>query len=202
MAENRVQEKLKHFETAMFNTATKERDEILKETETLKKKELKQAEDEVLNRAYRLIQKNIADISISNTMLVAQQETQYKQKLLQKRQEIFDNVFENVRKRLLQYTQTPEYVTFLVGIAEDFAKAYPYENSVICLRREDLKFADQLKTALGLACTVQEDDDMELGGIKIANQEHGVIADESFETRLSDQKQWFYTHTHLMIESQ
>ncbi|WP_040197988.1 V-type ATP synthase subunit E [Candidatus Soleaferrea massiliensis] len=202
MAENKEQEKLQHFEAAMFSTATRERDNILKETEEFKKQELKQAEDDVLNRAYRLIQKNISDISTSNTMMIAHKELEYKQALLKKRQEIFDAVFDNVKKRLEEYTKTPEYETLLTKIVADFAKDYPYENSVICLREQDMAHAGAVKKAYGLSCEVRADKGMALGGVKIENKEHGIIDDESFEMRLRDQHQWFYTNSHLAIDVQ
>ena len=124
-----------------------------------------------------------------------------KKELLKKRQDIFNDVFGHVKDRLQEYTKTPEYLTFLEGVLSDFVKNFPYDHSVIYVRKQDMKLAEQLKKAYGRPCTVEEDKSMQLGGVKISNKEHGIVADESFETRLSDQHQWFYTNSKLTIDS-
>ena len=67
---------------------------------------------------------------------------------------------------------------------------------VLCVRKEDLKYADDLKKAY----EVEEGQQIQLGGFIIENKTTNVVVDESLDSNLEAQKDWFYKTSGLMIK--
>ena len=71
---------------------------------------------------------------------------------------------------------------------------------VLCVRKEDLKYADDLKKAYALPIEVEEGQQIQLGGFIIENKTTNVVVDESLDSNLEAQKDWFYKTSGLMIK--
>lgn len=59
---------------------------------------------------------------------------------------------------------------------------------VLCVRKEDLKYADDLKKAYALPIEVEEGQQIQLGGFIIENKTTNVVVDESLDSNLEAQK--------------
>ena len=103
---NSNQEKLDKFNVAIQHYALEQQKRIQEEVEAFQKKELEQAEDEVLQEAYGMIQKEMAEMRNRISREMAQRENEERKKLLKKRQSISEDVFRRVADRLLQFTKT------------------------------------------------------------------------------------------------
>lgn len=79
---------------------------------------MKKAEEEVLQELYSRIQDEITEIHTSATRSVSQKETKERQDLLLRREEITRAVFEQVKRRLLDFTRTPAYHELMNEIAK------------------------------------------------------------------------------------
>ena len=67
-------------------------------------------------------------------------------------------------------------------------------------REEYLKYADDLKKAYALPIEVEEGQQIQLGGFIIENKTTNVVVDESLDSNLEAQKDWFYKTSGLMIK--
>ena len=108
-------------------------------------------------------------------------------------------MFLHVRKMLLEYTKTPAYQKFMLDLAKEMAKIYPLENSTIMLKADDYSMASQLDEVFGKKCRILADENIHIGGMKLMNQGAGIFVDETLDSRLEDQKPWFYSHSGLSI---
>ena len=153
----------------------------------------------MLHELYSKIQDEISEIRGSTTRSVSQQEAQSRQSLLLKREELTNSVFLHVRKMLLEYTKTPAYQKFMLDLAKEMAKIYPLENSTIMLKADDYSMASQLDEVFGKKCRILADENIHIGGMKLMNQGAGIFVDETLDSRLEDQKPWFYSHSGLSI---
>lgn len=52
-----------------------------------------------------------------------------------------------------------------------------------------------LRAAFGRSCEVRESDEIRIGGLKAFSEALGVLADETLDSRLEDQKEWFAEHS-------
>ena len=192
---NSNQEKLDKFNVAIQHYALEQQKRIQEEVEAFQKKELEQAEDEVLQEAYGMIQKEMAEMRNRISREMAQRENEERKKLLKKRQSISEDVFRRVADRLLQYTKTEEYPLRREKYAREAGQmliSHKAENCSceILVREEDLPFANRLQSALGLAATVRAEDSIQLGGLRVLCPEKKLEADSTLDTLLEEQKGW------------
>ncbi len=201
---NSNQEKLDKFNVAIQHYALEQQKRIQEEVEAFQKKELEQAEDEVLQEAYGMIQKEMAEMRNRISREMAQRENEERKKLLKKRQSISEDVFRRVADRLLQYTKTEEYPLLLEKYAREAGQmliSHKAENCSceILVREEDLPFANRLQSALGLAATVRAEDSIQLGGLRVLCPEKKLEADSTLDTLLEEQKGWFEEMSGLSV---
>ncbi len=119
--------------------------------------------------------------------------------LLLRREEITRSVFEQVKRRLLDFTKTPAYNDLMTEIAKELGVRCPMEGTIVMLRREDYHLAAKLGEHFGKNVRILADEAIHIGGIKVMNQSSGVFMDETLDSRLEDQKPWFYSHSGLTI---
>ena len=201
---NSNQEKLDKFNVAIQHYALEQQKRIQEEVEAFQKKELEQAEDEVLQEAYGMIQKEMAAMRNRISREMAQRENEERKKLLKKRQSISEDVFRRVADRLLQFTKTEEYPLLLEKYAREAGQmliSHKAENCSceILVREEDLPFANRLQSALGLTATVRAEDSIQLGGLRVLCPEKKLEADSTLDTLLEEQKGWFEEMSGLSV---
>ena len=194
-----IEERYQMIETEIMEDAQAKADKLRAQAEEYRQSALKKAEDEVLHELYSKIQDEISEIRGSTTRSVSQQEAQSRQSLLLKREELTNSVFLHVRKMLLEYTKTPAYQKFMLDLAKEMAKIYHLENSTIMLKADDYSMASQLDEVFGKKCRILADENIHIGGMKLMNQGAGIFVDETLDSRLEDQKPWFYSHSGLSI---
>ena len=61
-------------------------------------------------------------------------------------------------------------------------------------------YKDELVKAYGLNLEVEVSDKIKIGGFIIENKATNVVVDESLDTALENQKDWFYKTSGLMIK--
>lgn len=192
-------EKASAFLEAINKYAEQQRNEIHAEVEQFKEEELKKAEIEVLTDAYTLIQKEMAQMRKEVATEISHEEMEGKKKLFLQRQEITQEVFEKAKEKLLAYTQTEFYPSLLEGYASSIAKVLTKPGTILLVKASDLAFADRIQKAYALPCEVKADDSILIGGIRGSNAEMGLVADETLDSKLEAQYEWFFSNSGLSV---
>ncbi len=194
-----IEERAGMIESAILEYAHQKANEIQTQTEKFKKEHLEVAENQILQEMYDNIQDQVAEIRGNATKTVAKQEAQLRQQLLIRREEITNNVFRSATKKLIDFTKTPEYETYLLNIAKKLSTAYPLEDSIITVKSDDYAMSVKLDKIFNGKCKIIVDDNIKIGGIKLMNQTIGIFVDETMDTKLNDRKPWFYSNSGLTI---
>ena len=192
-------EKMNKFYLAINHYAEEQRKKIEQEVTDFKRKELDDAELDALTEAYRLIQKEMAEMRNGISREMAQREMDTRRELLEKRRKITDEIFNRATERLLEFVKKEEYVSLLQKFAGQLPQKFHKPNTVICIKKEDEKFKDQIKNAFGEDCTFQVDADIQIGGLRAYNSEMGIMADESLDSLLEDQRAWFEENSGMAV---
>ncbi len=187
------------IQQSVMAEASAEAQKLLDQAKEYKDNAMKKAEDEVLQELYGKIQDEVAEIRTSSTQSVSKKETQERQNLLLRREEITKAVFDQVRRRLLDFTKTPAYTDLMVELSKELGTRCPMEGTVVMLRRDDYHLASRLGDYFGKNCRILADESIRIGGLKVMNQSSGIFMDETLDSRLEDQKPWFYSHSGLVI---
>ena len=194
-----IEERFAMIQKSVMDQAGAEAQKLLDQAKEYKESAMKKAEADVLQELYSRIQDEVAEIRTSATRSVSQKESKERQDLLLRREEITRSVFEQVKRRLLEFTKTPAYNDLMTEIAKELGIRCPMEGTIVMLRREDYHLAAKLGEYFGKNVRILADEAIHIGGIKVMNQSSGVFMDETLDSRLEDQKPWFYSHSGLTI---
>ena len=194
-----IEERFAMIQKSVMDQAGAEAQKLLDQAKEYKESAMKKAEADVLQELYSRIQDEVAEIHTSATRSVSQKESKERQDLLLRREEITRSVFEQVKRRLLDFTKTPAYNDLMTEIAKELGVRCPMEGTIVMLRREDYHLAAKPGEHFGKNVRILADEAIHIGGIKVMNQSSGVFMDETLDSRLEDQKPWFYSHSGLTI---
>lgn len=192
-------EKMNKFYLAINHYAEEQRKKIEQEVYEFKQKELEEAEVDVLAEAYRLIQKEMAEMRNGISREMAQREMNGRRELLEKRKKITEHVFERATKSLVEFTQKSDYAALLQKFAGALSKEFNTPGTVFGIKKEDQKYQDLIQQAFGNDCAFKIDADIHIGGIRAYNSEMGIVADETLDSMLEDQLEWFEENSGMAV---
>lgn len=191
--------KTDNFLKAIEKYAEEQRTKIQSEAEDFKEKELTKAEEEGLREAYILIQHKMSNIKTKISSELSKAESLSRKEIFIKRQKIFDEVFAKAKNKLLDYTKTPKYKTLILNSAKEIAKYLTADDVILYVKEDDIKFSKDIINAFGNNCKVISNEDITIGGIMGSSQKMGLLADETLDTKLSEQQEWFYENSGLCV---
>lgn len=190
--------KTSSFLQAINKYAQQQSEAIKLEVEEFKKQEIEKATKEGINDAYRLIQKEIA---LKKSQIIsenAKREQESRTRLFVKRNEIVESVFADVRKRLAEFTNTDAYIDYIKNSANEIAKLFSDNKCVVFVRASDMDKEGIIKSFFA-DCTVETDESIELGGIKAYCESTSVLADDTFDSKLCDERILFTENSGLKV---
>lgn len=193
------EEKMNKFYVAINHYAHEQRRKIEREVQDFKEKELGEAEIGVLTEAYRLIQKEMADMRSAISREMALREMDSRRALLAKRKKITDEVFRRAAEKLRAFTGQDGYSALLRKSAQRLAEVFRAPGTVLFIRPEDKKYEQEIRRAFGGECSVEEDPAIALGGIRARNAEMGIAADETLDSLLENQRPWFEENSGMTV---
>lgn len=180
--------------------ASLEEEKILAEAKRLEEEAYNQIKAEAKKDAEELLSRELAEISSNASVEASFSQEEKTKRLVEKRDEYVANIFSEAKDKLVAFVNSKDYQTYLVKHMEEIGKQYQMDNSTLLLRKDDLKFKDELIKAYGIALDVEVNDKIEIGGFIIENKATSVVVDESLDSALLNQKDWFYKTSGLMIK--
>ena len=171
---------------------------IKDEIEKISSAEEKEILDEA--KAIEQLDKELAEISSKASIEASAQLEERLKKLVEKREEYVNTIFTEVKNKLVEFVNSSNYLEYLTSHVKAVSDEYQMTDCVLCVRKEDLKYADDLKKAYALPIEVEEGQQIQLGGFIIENKTTNVVVDESLDSNLEAQKDWFYKTSGLMIK--
>ncbi|MBR2176807.1 MAG: V-type ATP synthase subunit E [Clostridia bacterium] len=193
--------KTDNFLKAIEKYAEEQRTRIQSEAEDFKEKELNKAEEEGLREAYVLIQKEMTDINTEISAELSRAENASRKKTFVRRQEIEAEVFEDAKKRLLEFTKTNDYIKSLERSAKLIAEKLDSDDAVLVLSERDISLKDSVSKAFGRRrkCEIRTSADIQIGGLIGQSRSLGILIDETLDTKLSEQHEWFCENSGLKV---
>ena len=191
-------QKTSSFLRAINKYAKEQSDAIRLEVEEFKKQEIEKATKEGIKDAYTLIQKEIAVKKSQIVMEVAKREQESRKQLFKKRNEIVTKVFADAKAKLLDYVKTDDYITYLKDSAQKIAQLIDNNKCVVYLKERDMDKADLIRGIIK-DCEICADNSIELGGIRAHCENLSIVADDTLDTKLSDQRMWFAENSGLKV---
>lgn len=190
-----MEAKLSAFSSRVLSLAKKRSDETDEKTNEIRKAKTEKKQDEFLEDAYRAIQSGVAKIRRTESEKVLRAENDMKKEILSRREEIINSVFSQAKEELSKFSESEEYRVWfdkklslaLEGTGEGKKTVYALEKD----KKEAEKSGEKV---------VVVNEAGFIGGVRVVNDDLGIIADYSFGEELSEAKEDFLQKSSLSIE--
>lgn len=192
-------EKLNKFRQAVFAEADKQAAEILSDIDKHRQEELEKAKNDALELHFHSMQAQLGQIKQDCKRDVSKADLQAKRELLMRREQLSDQVFDAVRERLRAFTATGEYREYLLRKIGTALASCPTEGSQLYLTAADMALAPDIQRQYA-GLSLQQLDGGEIGGFLLKNEALGIAVDETLDSLLEGQREYFNNISGLRIE--
>lgn len=183
---------------AIASEAEAEKEKIKYETGKFVEKQINDAEKDALAESYDLIRSETLKIRSDYGKAVTAKRIELGNRMLLDRNNIKDAVFSNVKERILKFKASDDYKKFLLKSFEQCTAALGGDSFTVSFSKDDLPLAETLK-ASGIDFDAVFDDSIKLGGIKVMSRDGKLTADDTLDTRLASEAEWFEKNSGLVI---
>lgn len=193
-------EKTSSFLKAIDKYAKEQHSKIIKEVQEIEKKELEKAEIEIMDDVRNMAQREHLKMKNKITIEISHKELDERKKLAKKRQRIVKEIFDLCKDKLIEYSKSSKYPEYLCKCAYKISSALKDNDDVtLYVKEEDLKYCDLIKNSFVGNCKIECANDIEIGGIKGLSCKRKLIADETLDSNLLAQKDWFASEYGVML---
>lgn len=192
--------KMRRFEESILTTATKQRDDIIKETKRLQQSASDKARKEILVGTATNLKAELSELDADYKIKLSQKSVEYRKALLNRRSEIAEQIFAEAKQKLLTFVGSPAYKDALCKKLRQLGTKYPYPGWELVLLPADEAIAKEAAAALGQSCTVSlEAESLAIGGFMLRHKERNLVIDQSYGSLLEEQRGWFAQNSGLKV---
>ncbi len=191
--------KTDNFLNAIKKYAERQRNEMRMEVEQLKEAKIREAEKKAKADSEKLVKDRLEKKKNEMTGKLAKLTQNGQRELFLERAQMTDNIFKKAEEKLIGFTQTDKYEEMLLESAKKIADFFKNEDCILYLNQKDIRFADKIKAVFSSNAEVEADNSVKIGGLKGYCSAMGIVADETLDSKLEAQKEWFYTNSNLSV---
>lgn len=186
------------FIDAINKNAIKECKRIEKATKKLYTGEAEKLEKSAKAQVKDRISYAKTEIETEFNKSVASSYSNCRAEISKRRTELTDEVFEKAEAGLIEFTKKDEYIDFL---SRSLKSIYNYVGGTlkVFVKPDDHQKALTASDKVGIPCEVNDDPTIFLGGIRVECDEMKKIFDDTLDSRLEDQKEWFLSNSNFKI---
>ena len=193
--------KIEGFTSAVITAAEQHAARINEETEQLEREAIDNYAADLKAAAAKRRAAALADAKVRENKRVVSEGLAAKRSLLQFREDCADDVFAEVRRKILELTQRPEYAETLKNQLWRALDAVPgAREAKVWLRREDMGYAQGLNSASPGVKLEFLEGGFSLGGLVLECPERCRRIDLSFDSALEDLEGRFSELTGFSLE--
>lgn len=169
------------------------------EVKQLKSERIKEAEETARRDSERLIKDKLHE-KRNHEMAVLAKKTQEGQKeLFVERTKMTEEIFSKASDKLIDFTKTDEYTQRLCNSAKAIAELFGDRDCVLYVNERDLGTAESFRDFFAGKVEAKADKTIKIGGIKGYCPEMAIIADETLDSKLEAQREWFIENATLSV---
>lgn len=191
--------KTDNFLKAIKKHAEKQRQSIQNEVEHIKEQKIKEAEKKGRLDSERYISDKLEAKKNEETSKVAKLMQDGQRELFLMRSEMTESVFKKAEEKLIEFTQTDEYSRKLIDSAKAISEFFGNKDCTLSISEKDMDSADRISALFSGKAEVTSDKSIKIGGIKGYCSELNIIADETLDSKLAAQREWFVENAGLSV---
>lgn len=192
-------QKTDNFINAIKKYADKKHDEMRNEVELIKSEKLNEAEEKAKYECEKLIKDKLEAKKNEETSKIAKLIQDGQKELFLMRAKMTDSIFEKAAEKLIEFTKTQTYSELLINSAKEIADFFDCESCVLYINEKDMDSADRIKALFKGDAQVVSDKTVKIGGIKGFCETKNIVADNTLDSKLYAQREWFIQNSDLSI---
>lgn len=192
-------DKTDNFLKAIKKYAKTQKTEMQGEVKQLKSERLKEAEENAKRDSQRLIKEKLHESRARRTAELAKLTQEGQAKLFVERSKMVDEIFRLAADKLRDFTKTDAYYADMQHDAKEIAKIFGENDCVLYVRECDLPVAEELKGFFKGVAEAQADNTIKIGGVRGYCKGMAIIADETLDSKLEAQREWFIENAALSV---
>lgn len=169
---------------------------LKQEQKAVQEKAILEIQRETQKEAKTVLDQELNELTLEYTVKNSKITEEQNRKLMLKREALTAKLFQEVEHKLHVFVASEEYVAYLQE--QVLALALDDEAVVFYIRKEDEKYGNDI-FQLHDNVQVKIDPNIKIGGFRMENEQAGIVVDETFDSRLEDEKKWFYANSSLSI---
>lgn len=187
------------FLQAIQRYAKLQKNVIKVEAKQKKTERLKEAEKQARAESDKLVKDTLRCERNRQTAVLAKMTQESQKELFLERSKMVDEIFKAAKEKLAAFTQTEDYKNKLRDNAASIAELFDGKSCVLYANERDLSFVEGLAPIFKGGAEVRADAKVRIGGLRGYCEEMGIIADETLDSRLEDQREWFIENSSLAV---
>jgi len=199
MERDKINEKLKNITGIVMRAASDKGEILIENAEKEKARIIEEREIALLKEAYGKIQDAIHSIEKESNELFSSKLNEFRQLLFKKREDITNTVFQRVRDRIEEYRNQDDYKNKLKQLVNDGINEVGTGKITVIADKRDFKIIEDFKKK-NTRLSIKESTTALLGGCIVINTERELLADNSFNNRLDQQRKSFLEYSGLNLE--
>lgn len=164
--------------------------------EELRQEEISNAEREAQAKSGAVIEIGMRKIDKGCADRINSLERKCRAELALKREEIISNVFDRAKKKLIAFTETDDYIKFIEKSLVEIKACFNGSDFTVYLKDNDISKSifekNNIKTLI--------DKNIEIGGIIAKSEQSNFVADNTLDSKLEQQRDWFGSNCDMSIE--
>jgi vacuolar-type H+-ATPase subunit E/Vma4 len=176
---------MSRFEHDVNTRVDKQIDEIMSISAEKSAELIADAEEKALNEAFEKLQTASKNALLDYKKAVTENKSENYHKVLKHREDLIDKVFEDVEKKLVEFTKSDKYQTYLTTQLKNLKYK---DGARVFLRTQDLPLADKLKTSTDFK-DFETDETIKLGGLSVCYG--STLENHSLDQALIDARKAF-----------
>ena len=169
------------------------------EVKQLKSERLKEAEEKAKHDSEALKKEKLTETHNRQTAKLASKTQDGQRKLFVERSAMTEEIFTLAAEKLSDYTKTDAYYLKLRNSAKEIAELFEGKDCVLYVNERDLGTAESFRDFFAGKVEAKADKTIKIGGIKGYCPEMAIIADETLDTKLEAQREWFIENATLSV---
>lgn len=192
-------DKTDNFLKAIKKYAKEQKTAMHGEVKQFKTERLKTAEEEAKRESQLLVKEKLREARSRQTARFAKTVREGQSRLFLERAAMVDEIFDLAAQKLVAYTAEARYTQQLKESAKAIAELFDNNDCVLFMNERDLGMAEELKGFFGGNVQVQADSSIKIGGVRGYCESKSIIADETLDSKLDAQREWFIESAALCV---
>ena len=185
--------KTDNFLKAIRRHVSAQKKQMLSEVSQIKEETLTLTRSKAEQDSEKLIADRLEQKRTEQTSVLAKRTQDGQRALFLKRAEMTAAVFEKATQKLIHYTKTPAYRESLLISADKIAALFGGNECVLYVSAKDMS------ACFTGGAEVKPDRTIAIGGIKGYCRAMGIVADETLDSKLLQQREWFIENAQLSV---